>query len=538
MELKVICKRLITTDLDGSVTEGEYGADIVGITVPRFYGAHDLSAFSFRITAVSSTDESVAEQVLTMDKTEESSIHLLWNITSDFTVSSGKVMLILAGVNPDNTAQIKFISEPVTINDDSRLEFIESPTLIEQAYNQVQLEVQKAIDAADRAEEAASTPVAAEIFPATEEKLGGVKSGNDISVADDGTVTVNSVNGKKLAADVPENAVFTDTVYDDTEIRSSLAEKADKEEGKGLSANDLTDELKADYDSAVSAKHSHENKAVLDEISSDKISLWNSMTDGGRTIGEASSYSIIDAAYYPVMELHLYGKSVQNGPPTPENPVDIISVCDSGTLNITSDNGNDISVAAEISSALPLRSVGDVCDELIYNADGTGKIVKRIGKYTFTGNENFLFRGNRDNMYMYSVTNAFQFVRGLQANVVCDKYKNVGNAENWQAALNLLNANEVCVWNNTDNCTVYFGSSCSDLESFKAEVAGTAVVYQLAEPTEIALSAAEITALKKLYTYDSVTNIYNNANACMSIKYCNNRLLSEYVLPLIKSINN
>ncbi len=208
MELKVICKRLITQNLDGNITKGEYGADIVGITVPRMYGEHDLSSFSFRMTAISKANESVAEQVLTMDNADENNIHLLWEITSDFTVSSGEVTLVLAGVNSDNTVQIKFISQPVVINDDARLDFMESPTVLEQAYNQVQLEVQKVLDILENVEGGTVT-----LSPATETKLGGVLSGGDISVDGNGAVTINSVNGKTVGTDVPENAVFTDTVY-------------------------------------------------------------------------------------------------------------------------------------------------------------------------------------------------------------------------------------------------------------------------------------------------------------------------------------
>ncbi len=208
MELKVICKRLITQNLDGNITEGEYGADIVGITVPRMYGEHDISSFSFRMTAVSKANESVAEQVLTMDSVDEDNIHLLWEVTSDFTVSSGEVTLVLAGVNSDNTVQIKFISQPVTINDDARLDFMESPTILEQAYNQIQLEVQKALDLLEGIDGGNVT-----LSPATETELGGVLSGGDISVDENGAVTVNSVNGKTVGTDVPENAVFTDTVY-------------------------------------------------------------------------------------------------------------------------------------------------------------------------------------------------------------------------------------------------------------------------------------------------------------------------------------
>lgn len=41
-------------------------------------------------------------------------------------------------------------------------------------------------------------------------------------------------------------------------------DKVDKIDGKGLSKNDLTDALKISYDSAVNAKHTHDNKSVLD----------------------------------------------------------------------------------------------------------------------------------------------------------------------------------------------------------------------------------------------------------------------------------
>lgn len=209
MELKVICKRLITQNIDGNITEGEYGADVVGITVPRMYGEHDLSKFSFRLTAVSKANETVAEQVLDMDGITDEIIHLLWEVTSDFTVSSGEVTLILAGINAENTVQVKFISQPVLINDDARLDFLESPTILEQAYNQIQLEVQRVIDGIENGDITGT----AVIEPATEEKLGGVLSGSDIAVDGNGAVTVNSVNGKTVGTDVPEDAVFTDTVY-------------------------------------------------------------------------------------------------------------------------------------------------------------------------------------------------------------------------------------------------------------------------------------------------------------------------------------
>lgn len=543
MELKVICKRLITQNLDGNITEGEYGADVVGISVPRMYGEHDLSAFSFRLTAVSKLNESVAEQVLTMDSIDNDNIHLLWEVTSDFTVSSGEVTLTLAGVNADNSAQIKFISQPVTINDDYRLEFIESPTILEQAYNQVQLEVQRAVDAAERAEEAAAGIV---VPIATETDVGGIISGGDISVDENGAVTVNSVKGKTIGASVPEDAVFTDTVY-------TLPVASDFVLGG----------VKVDNDTI--------------KINSDGVicSVGEPKTENGRTLSGSSSYTIDDGVDYPILALNLYGKSVQDGTPTADAPIDIVSVGDDRNINIANYGGvdffgnqsleygtfggdgspvdittvvrtaervyleagtyiisiqnakrgigyrytdatvrtgteiftwgennipqiftltenaycafafnnvpgtgdivledvTDIKIQAcnqlTVTSALPLCSVGDVCDELIYNADGTGKIVKRTAKI--------------------------------------DSY-------------------------NGETITTDYISSTGGLNT------GAEVVYVLEHPTETALSASEITMPIPLQTFDGVTNIYNDEGAEMAMKIAANPLLSEYVMPVIEGL--
>ena len=61
---------------------------------------------------------------------------------------------------------------------------------------------------------------------------------------DDGKVDAaedaDTVSGHSVGCDVPSNAVFTDTVYDDTEIKGEIADKVDKVTGKGLSTEDYT----------------------------------------------------------------------------------------------------------------------------------------------------------------------------------------------------------------------------------------------------------------------------------------------------------
>ena len=57
-------------------------------------------------------------------------------------------------------------------------------------------------------------------------------------------------------------------VYDENELSLDkiLNKKVDKVEGKTLTTNDLTNELKQKYDNAAEDSHTHTNKEILDNI--------------------------------------------------------------------------------------------------------------------------------------------------------------------------------------------------------------------------------------------------------------------------------
>lgn len=59
----------------------------------------------------------------------------------------------------------------------------------------------------------------------------------------------------------------------------STDNKVDKIDGKGLSTNDLTDELKENYDNASDKVHSHENKTVLDTITEQNVTDWKDASE-------------------------------------------------------------------------------------------------------------------------------------------------------------------------------------------------------------------------------------------------------------------
>ena len=78
-------------------------------------------------------------------------------------------------------------------------------------------------------------------------------------------------DGQSIEADLSTVYKKTET-YSQTESDDKFVAK---ESGKGLSANDLTDELKSSYDDAVTAKHTHENGTVLDGITAEKVESWD-----------------------------------------------------------------------------------------------------------------------------------------------------------------------------------------------------------------------------------------------------------------------
>ena len=269
------------------------------------------------------------------------------------------------------------------------------------------------------------------------------------------------------------------------------------------------------------------------------------VSGGGKELTGNSAYSLANTVDYPLIGLNLYGRSTQNGTPTPENPVDIVSVGDSGTVNITANNGADVSVTVEITTALPLCGIpvssgGNytdsngqqwICDELIYNADGTGKIVKHILEMTFDGSSDEAWNLLSDNRFGITVNNVVYPSRtSNKADIISDSFvcltadKIFNDVSAIGLALNPTNKIMYCRVN----------SSISTIETFRDWLQSNAVkiLAVATEPREIELTSAETTAFRQLQTFNGTTSISNNSGAEMSVKYCTNKALSEFAYPI------
>lgn len=211
MQFKVMGKSLIPTDFSHKITRGENMFDDVKIILPRHHDGIDNSLLNYRFTEVSEDGTKSAVQILTIENVTAQNVILSGEITSAFSAISGTVFFMLIAINGDNIVG-KFPSIAFTVNDDLTLTSLPNETAAEQLFNRTQLEVQKAIDAADRAEKASQTPAPAEVYPATTEKLGGVKvDGKTITASADGTISAaDSENVKAEIAELKSIIGFTD----------------------------------------------------------------------------------------------------------------------------------------------------------------------------------------------------------------------------------------------------------------------------------------------------------------------------------------
>lgn len=93
-----------------------------------------------------------------------------------------------------------------------------------------------------------------------------------------------------------------------------------------LPTHTFDDELSAESENAV------QNKVVKSELDNLKLELYEQKDN--ITATATGNAITIDSAKAPLQQLKLYGKTTQNGTPTPDAPVPLVSVGDSGSFEV------------------------------------------------------------------------------------------------------------------------------------------------------------------------------------------------------------
>lgn len=261
-----------------------------------------------------------------------------------------------------------------------------------------------------------------------------------------------------------------------------------------------------------------------------------------------TSIRVQNSAEFPLLALNLYGKSTQDGTPTPEAPADIVSVGDSGSVVVTVNDGGENSLSASLTSALPLCGIpvtsgGNytdskgqqwICDELVYRPDGTGKIVKNCVKFVPDTVSGFTLLADGTTFRISFICPIPHSNGSVRRKTLCS---HAAYDADWVKVncFCYLTSNGV-----TDKLLIQIPASlvnATTKEGAQEWLDNNKVVftYALATPEEIELTAEEMVQLKSLCSYSGVTNFFNDEGAEMVVKYCNSPLVSEYYLPIVKA---
>jgi hypothetical protein len=247
-------------------------------------------------------------------------------------------------------------------------------------------------------------------------------------------------------------------------------------------------------------------------------------------INSASGESITmsDASDSNLRGLSIYGKTTQNGTPTPDAPVDFVSVGDSGNITVEVTGKNQSQSMAVVTPnglpGIPVDSGGNytdangqqwICDEIDLDR---GVYVKRVDIREVTENSQFTVTAYGDaGYYRITITNV-DTTKVIRVPSMCSHF--VANYE-WEQ-----NKEYYYVAGDVTSKIYLFSNRWTSKTEFAAWLKeqadnGTPLtfVYERGTVIETTLTEEELAAYKALYTYREHTTVSNDAGAYMELEY-------------------
>lgn len=241
--------------------------------------------------------------------------------------------------------------------------------------------------------------------------------------------------------------------------------------------------------------------------------------------------TVSDSSNHAIQALTLYGKSSQDGTPTPDAPVQIQSVGAGGSVKVTATDGANQTQTVMVTDGLPLRGIpvssgGNVtvngqqyiADTLEVYADGTGQVIKRIGVYT-PATDDFISvheDGDRVRFSINDLNDTAIVIPSRLANYMCNllPYTETPTGECIEGSTSIL-LTRMWIWVNkariggADKASFVTWAAENDLQ----------VLYAKAAPETIPLTAQQIQTVLELRSFKPVTNFCNSDDTMQSIKY-------------------
>lgn len=291
-------------------------------------------------------------------------------------------------------------------------------------------------------------------------------------------------------------------------------------------------------DAVVDATLTQDGQAADAKVTGEKISWLKEDTAALKKrqnvlVGSETGnpVSCDDAFAAPLCGLNVYGKSTQDGTPTPDAPVPIVNAGDGGTIVLTLGDGNGKTQTLTLQTpnglpGIPVTSGGNytdqngqqwVCDEIDLER---GVKVQRV-KVLDIDNASFKLRGPLNSYWYVSriLSDCSLNNTGAKANraLMCQEFPVVSQSDETK-----YNYPIVAPYGHVDKVELRFRAPealYATIEDFRQTIVGTKVYYPLATPIETPLTPAEIAAYKAITAYAPDTVVQASDGAGVKLDY-------------------
>lgn len=268
--------------------------------------------------------------------------------------------------------------------------------------------------------------------------------------------------------------------------------------------------------------------AVDAYIKAESDKRYMPLAAGIKPIKSGELITLTDSAEFGLQGLKVYGKSTQDGVPTPEAPVPIVSVGDGGSITITLTDTAKQEQKFLIPTpnglpGIPVRRGGNyndskgqqwTCDEIDFSR---GKYIQRIKKIKLSDlNWKMIITQKHKNYNFKGALDAYTSVSYVAPAIFTIlPYKDVV----WEGEPSTLP--KAYCWDLDAVLSFPPDSPINSLEVFHDLISRTSAeaAYILATPIEHDLSPELIADYQKLHTYYPITNLFASDSAGLEVQY-------------------
>lgn len=271
-------------------------------------------------------------------------------------------------------------------------------------------------------------------------------------------------------------------------------------------------------------------------------SVARAQVEATAVISEASGEQIVvtDASNYKFVGFNVYGKTTQNGTPTPDATIDLVSCGEDGSITVRVTGGNDAQTMTIATPnglpGIPVSTGGNytdgngqqwLCDEINF---ARGVYVQRVNRLAFNGMEPWSEAASKfNNCVAFNYTAVGKHTaNGAWTTVISNAAPTITATDYTNKDVNGVGGYGQAVTFKILKTVLGIGSGTNEdaldkwlsyLASKSVDGTPVSVQYILATPVETTLSEEELATYAALHSYRNHTTVSNDAGAWMDVEY-------------------